>query len=434
MPFDIYINTYDFSSWLCILSYAFLVVPISLILILIVQKVPKNNMLSLARQIFLYSTLSLLEVPPHINESTLMKLESRYLVRIIYGTWILALVVIINVYKGLFTSFVLAPLQPTHSWNHLSQLENFFVWNSHFGVVDALGEMHALTFDPILCECINKIGITPHFQPIYHYKRGPCTYFPPYEKALSQHMKMEPDYYAMHFNNCAEYSEISIDEWAHLKPSNTTDKFLKYRQRLLPKNGLIFRARDIRSPLEGFITPEQRSFKEYLPILMMCDKTAFIDNEMNVKAFVTEAQYGSLVSKNGERFTDFSTGDVGFLPLWTGWKLKTSEVESYPLHRNRQNIYLQLQYLHQHGIIQIWDNWYSKLVSPIPDLEKKRSAIKAFQRQPHKLTRDLNVASMFLIWGVCLGLCVIGFIGEFIHSYIMILLELYYFLRTFHRA
>jgi len=434
MPFDIYIKTYDFSSWLWLLFYAFFLVPISVVLILFIKKVPNKDLLHLCGQIFSSSISSLLEVPPHFNESTLIKLKTRHLVRVTYGIWLLALVVIINAYKGLFTSFVLAPLKPTHSWNKLSQLDNFFVWNSHISVVAGFAgdERNAGSFDPILCECTNKIGIPPHSRYIYEHEREACTRFPPYEKALSQHITMETDYYAKHFNNCAEYSATTItsDPWGHLKPSMAQDKSLKFRQRLLPKNGLIFRGRDIRPRFQGYVKRNQRSFMEYLPILMMCDKTAFIETEINVKAFVVEAQYGSIESKNGEYFTAFSTGDSGFLPMWTGLEMLSRIRESYPIQLLRQKLYLQLLYFQQHGIIQVWDKWHSILFAPINDLRKKQSAIEEFQRQPKKLKLGLNVASMFLIWSVGLVLCVIIFVGEIIHSYIMITMELYYTLKV----
>jgi len=222
-------------------------------------------------------------------------------------------------------------------------------------------------------------------------------------------MKTEPDYYARRFNNCAEYIATTYNGClGHVKPSTTTkDQLLKYRQRLLPKNGLIFKTRDL------FYMKTLRSSNDYLPILMMCDKTAFIDNEMNVKAFVIEAQYVSAKSNNGEYLTtfSFSTGDSGFFVWWTGWKMIVSGIaETYPLQLLRQKKYLQLLYFHQHGIIQVWYDWYSRLFSPVSDLERKQREIEAFQRHPHKLTLDINVVSMFLIWGLCLGLCVFTFL------------------------
>jgi len=72
-----------------------------------------------------------------------------------------------------------------------------------------------------------------------------------------------------------------------------------------------------------------------------------------------------------------------------------------------------------YGIIQVWDNWHSNLFAPITDLRKRQIAIEAFQRQPQKMKLDLNVASMFSIWSVGLVVCVIIFISEIIHFYII---------------
>jgi len=135
MSFVIYIKTYGFSSWLWLLFYAFLFLPISLVLTLLIKKVPKNVMLYLSKQIFSSSMSSLVEVSSHINEATLLQFELRHMFRIIFGVWVLALVVVIIAYTRLFTSFVLAPLKPTHSWNRISAGQLFNHWQTVSTVV-----------------------------------------------------------------------------------------------------------------------------------------------------------------------------------------------------------------------------------------------------------------------------------------------------------
>jgi len=85
IPFDIYMKPYDFSIWLWLLFYSFCLVPISVVLILYIKKVPNKDLLHLSGQIFSSSIFSLLGVNPHINESLLLKLELRHLVRIIWS-------------------------------------------------------------------------------------------------------------------------------------------------------------------------------------------------------------------------------------------------------------------------------------------------------------------------------------------------------------
>jgi len=112
-------------------------VPVALALLAKFQLGPIPASFKFIKTLFWSSFSIIVDLSSDVGDSILVRTKLCTKYRLIFGSWILVAVVIVNAYKSLLTSNMLAPPTPTHTWTSLNQLDGFYIGD---------GGLHYLVF------------------------------------------------------------------------------------------------------------------------------------------------------------------------------------------------------------------------------------------------------------------------------------------------
>jgi len=136
--FLIYVQPYDAWCWSLII-FGTSLVPVALALLAKFQLGPIPASWKFITALFWSSASILVDSSSNVDDSILMQMKICTKCRLIFGSWFLVAVVIVNANKSLLTSNILAPPTPTHTWTSLNQLEGFYIADEGLSYTQFLG-------------------------------------------------------------------------------------------------------------------------------------------------------------------------------------------------------------------------------------------------------------------------------------------------------
>jgi len=412
VAFSLYSNPYDPLGWVLILLSSFLIIPSS---IAVLGKL-KNMRFSTHDTIKLYlSSLSssvflLIDVGISISDTFLVATGLLNIVRLIFGPWLLVLIVIVNAYKGLITSYMLSPLKPTELWTHISQLDGFFVFASgreYYSKILVENGSKVIGVDPIGCDCM-EIGITTSKYPSLELEfpefYDNCTHYQSIKKNVPPLQSLYTTFTNDLASQCATHKFHDNSTWLHVRYLGDT-RLLQSRGTtpdLLPKN-------------MGQFINEQYMDKgggvDHFPLIEACEKTASVEDDYKLKQLIIQSGYKRVTSKPPKEPIHFSTGIHAFLSHWISFRFPVdSEIAlEFYIKYVEEYKYERFQKLMAFGIYPLWKKWSRILLESPSALEfaKMEEAIDGYNNIPKVLGLDGNVKSIFVIWGILIGVTTI---------------------------
>jgi len=405
--FQTYFEPYDSTSWICIILTSFMAIPTVLLVISKVSKLPPKTLVTLAYKTFVASTGLLLEIGPSLNEWPLesYKLKSKF--RLIFASWLMAVVVLVNAYKGVFTSLILAPPKSSHTWSHLSQLINFHItgndWHFLVNLILNTRNLHSTSeLDIKSCQCLH-LGIPPigaDDAQVVELKKA-CRKVPVHSNTFMRLQKVM-NLSEMDSMTCKNYSihdsiHLVKGKWLYITRKLYNKTKLGLNENMLPKSGGYF----------FHAVPQQVSnVAGLIPLMETCDKIALVDFNNNVLDFVRLAEYQKIVKTSNEvaeytvsaPFFERGTGVIFDNSIRAGWFYK--------------RMYMGLRAMFEHGLYQLWEEWAEILFSG----QKKRKlqkVIEIYRSMPKKLQFNANVTTVFVLWVTGSGMALVFFLSEF---------------------
>jgi len=412
VAFSLYSNPYDLLSWIWILLSSFLIIPSSIALLgkLKNMKCSTHETMKLYMRSLSSSVFLLIDVGIGITDTFLVATGLLNIVRLIFGPWLLILIVIVNAYKGLITSYMLAPLKPTDLWTHISQLDGFFVfasgWEYYNKLLSEYQDMSVISLDPIGCNCM-ELGITPlkHSSPELHIPEfyDNCTHYQSIKKHVPPLQSLYSTFTSDAVSQCATHRfQAANSSWLHVRyPSDT--QLTHSRETTLdlhPKMGQFINA--WYSGGHGNV--------DYFPLIEACGKTASVEDDYKLKKLIIQSGYKRVTSKPPKEPIHFSTGNNSFLSDWMFFRFPvepTLLIKSYVKYVEEYK-YQRFQKLMAFGIYPLWEKW-SRILLERPsalEFDKMEEAIDGYNI-PKRLGMDGNVNSIFMIWGILIGVTIV---------------------------
>jgi len=409
--FIIYVLPYDWLSWICILLCPTVALPASIVLVSLFQRCPNGRRLKFVLNFYLRAMVScmsfLVDVGTSISDSVFESMESLYKYRIIFGAWLMALVVIVNAYKGLVTSYLLAPLGPLDKWTNYNQLDGFqaFVGKHYYSQLPMNihpRPIEELNFRRLCCQCILEFNET-------------------YSILCNQFMKksviagIDVEYH------CKNVLDLKVNKEYRDKPPtqetcrNSTFDTLDVMWTLLMNRPLAKNHNQEYLPLIKRVLPKYQyvAFNElnnrynvpFFSDLEECEETVMIDDETKLRNLVIASQYKNM--KYGKNPQHFSMGYASFLKSNLGIEFSGS------IPRN--GIYYKtMQFMLQSGIHQLWMRW-DKFLSEDPspaDIMRMREAVTYYRALPKKLIIHGNILTLLIAFSTLTSSVVICFLIE----------------------
>jgi len=65
--------------------------------------------------------------------------------RLIFGCWVLGIAVLVNAYKGIFSSSILAPAPARHTWKHIEELGRIILFQEDLPPSDFLSRVRSVS-------------------------------------------------------------------------------------------------------------------------------------------------------------------------------------------------------------------------------------------------------------------------------------------------
>jgi len=401
--FRIYGDPYDLPTWISI-GVVTLVLP--LVLLVMIRLKNAANLSATFVSMVTTSVSLVVGAASQVSDSVLEVMGILTQFRLILGSMMLAMVVINNAYKGLFSSFVLAPARPAHKWTAWNELGGFLILipngNYYIRLMSFSSEEDLNSFG---CDCL-EIGIRrddwiKHWD--YSNRAQICKGYHDFKK---EHTYILQRYLNLNRNPA---TPSSCNSYAHF--FNLTDD-LSYFKRTEPLNSVIPKVPQFRSSFSTFYGRGIQLANNLLPLLQTCDRSVAVDYEEDIREFVIRIRHGRIDST--APMLEFSTASAGFLPESTGLVFVQPNSPGYYYAQLR--MFQRLQAMIEHGIHDIWDKWFRRLVLPRTlELEKMEEALRVYDRQPKKLTLSQNVASAFLIWMSLIGASAVLMLSELVY-------------------
>jgi len=435
-PFSIKLFTkgYDPDAWIFILSTTSIIIPTVVFLIGKSLRLPRNSLVKLMVDSFRSSVELLFDVSPSISETFLESLNLKYAFRFIFGSLLLGFFVLVNAYKGLFTSFLLAPISAVHTWNTVEQLEGFYLlmpaWNkptfespvSHINSIFPHIVFWNYAVDVMHCQCLE---IDPRLGQLVAQNfnktdvRVMCENFQRVKHELYYHRKKHISITDATVDSCEPvfkqpYTVRYGDVWFVLERENTNEN----NPRECKKPSCDFE-KTFPKAKGQFISREYLSSAEQEAVAWLeeCDKTAYVDRDENVKGFITKIQYAEIF-KGSKPVPYFTIGKHPHFSILRG-VLFRSPGRLWPgcITCNR-HIYRSTQAMTEFGILQIWDGSYELLFTKTKvSIERRQEAIPRHNNLPKKMSLSWNIVSIFKMWAITLTVSWSCFMFEVIYRF-----------------
>jgi len=408
--FIIYVLPYDWLSWICILLCPTVALPASIVLVSLFQRCPNGRRLKFLLNFYLRAMVSclsfLVDVSTSISDSVFQSMGSLYKYRLIFGAWLMALVVIVNAYKGLVTSYLLAPLGPLDKWTNYNQLDGFrpFVgihYSSQLLMDVRPPPIEKLHFRILCCQCIlefnntysiicdlyTKVSVDAGEDVEYHCKSI-------LDINVNKKYRDKPPTQ----ETCRNITLILLDvTWTLLmnRPlgKNHPQDFLPMIKRVLPKYQYI--------PFNELKDAYNlRPIIEYFPDLEECEKTVMVEDETKLRNLVIASQYKNI--KYGKNPPHYSMGHESFFKSNLGLLFRS--IEKNNIH------YKTMQVMLQSGIHQLWMRW-AGFVSEDPspaDILRMKEAVTYYRALPKKLIINGNIRTLLIAFSTltsAVGIC-----------------------------
>jgi len=428
VDFEIFVVAFDPNSWALIALTAFIIIPLFMACVGATKGLPQKSLMTLVRETFSSSVFLLLDIGISLTDSFLSLIKLKYTVRIVFGAWLMILLVVVNAYKGIFTAIILVPPQPTHFWTKCYDLDGFHVKMTETLLkMLTVSKLTKVTYHDIgICDCIEMgngvVGASGSDCPVLKKYRAHLDYF----------IKKYTNYKGVRRDICREYFNVLYGQTPHTcrqfeysnSPGPPPILCTEYRNLTLPNWSILSGTQFIEKKNgkgESIIaqtmfvenTQFTKSNEPFLPILQKCDKTAIIDTEENVHQLIIKTAFSHIQSaKDPTGVLAFSTGDETFFPIWDGFSFLHGQNARFEFSEGVQNrIFDRLRRMMEHGILATWRSNYDRFLgNSHPSIKRMEETIQFHAKLPKVMKFDLRLIYIFLIWITCIIVTVI-FLG-----------------------
>jgi len=408
VSFRIYVDAYSQDSWIGILITAFIVIPISIASILKVKRVPRKEFFKIANETFMSSIALLVGLGPNVKDSQLASNNVLNLFRLVFGTWLLITVMIVNAYLGRFTSFILAAPKGSHSWDQMSDLKDFYVITLHAALPNAFFRMKnneilkEFTIHGRFCDCV-KLGHDVGKNNMYASDPHFCATDHPFKKEFQRYEKLRRGGRGLTLADC----EGDVDQWAYY--SLTPSKQSLVGPNFFPNatdGGFFIRCTDVASWKKNELIDIEKA-SSYVDT---CEKVAVVGSTDFIEEFIMERQNESVKYRHVK---EYSTGADGFFQSMGGYAIEGRSYGIPAWKFTKAKILTHLQLLYQFGLLQYWELWNERLnIKRTEKINQMKENVETFKRLPLKLTVNLKIVTVFIIWGSYVSLSFLAFFLE----------------------